>query len=171
MSKLGFSLALIASVAASGAAWAQAFPATEANIRQWGVAALPEIDALGASLLPLYLPGEGMTPVDTSKCAQAVPLLIEFQHKTLVAATLLQKMSEHLVKIERLSALASMQGEIARLRDWGALALVDEGRCLAKAGDRTEAGIRFAQAIDLSIAGDGGRQALNELAKLLEYTN
>lgn len=171
MSKLAFALALTAAIAASGAAGAQGFPATEANIRQWSVATLPEIDALGAKLLPLYLPGEGLTPVDTSKCAQAVPLLIEFQHKTLVAATLLQKMSEHLVKIERLSALASMQGEIARLRDWGALALVDEGRCLAKAGDRTEAGIRFVQAIDLSTAGDGGRQALNELAKLLEYTN
>ena len=171
MSRIRFALAVTAAVAASGTAWAQAFPATEANMRQWGVATLPEIDALGSKLLPFYMPGEGLTPVDTSKCAQAVPLLIEFQHKTLVAATLLQKMSEHLVKIERVSALASLQGEIARLRDWGALALVDEGRCLAKGGDRAEAGVRFAQAIDLSTAGDGGRQALNEIAKLLEYAN
>ena len=153
------------------AASAQTFPATEANLRQWGVATLPEIDALGDKLIPFYLPGEGLTPVDTAKCTQAVPLLIEFQHKTLVAATLLQKMTEHLIKIERVSALASMQNEITRLRDWGALALVDEGRCLAKAGNNTEASIRFAQAIDLSAAGDGGRQALNEMAKLLDYRN
>ena len=153
------------------AASAQTFPATEANLRQWGVATLPEIDALGDKLTPFYLPGEGLTPVDTAKCTQAVPLLIEFQHKTLVAATLLQKMAEQLVRIERMTALSSVQSEVARLRDWSAVALVDEGRCLAAAGNKTEAAIRFRQAIDLSVAGGGGDQGLNELAKLLEYQN
>src|SRR4051812_22832251 len=63
----------------------------EANLKAWGVASLPEIDALGEKLIPLYVPGQGLTPIDTSKCAQALPLLVEFEHKTLAAAVLLQK--------------------------------------------------------------------------------
>jgi hypothetical protein len=151
---------------------AQIAPADlERDLRAWGVATLPQIDALGEKLIPYYMPGQGMTPIDLSKCTQALPLLIEFGHKTQAAAALLAKMAEQLMKIERLSALSSIQGEISRLRDWAAVAMVDEGRCLVAAGDRTSAAIRFAQAIDLSIQGEGGRAARDALAELLEYQN
>lgn len=161
----------VATLLWSACASAQVTPDIERDLRAWGVATLPEIDALGEKLIPYYLPGQGLTPIDVTKCAQALPLLVEFQHKSLAAATLLGKMAEQLMKIERLSALGSLQGEVARLRDWAALAMVDEGRCRVEAGDRVAAAILFARAIDVSISGEGGTQGRDALAKLLEYGN
>ena len=115
---------MAAALGASGLALAQqptferAGAEFERDMRAWGVATMPEIDALGEKLIPLYMPGEGLTPIDTSKCAQALPLLIDFKNKSLAAATLLTKMAEQLIAINRLSALGAVQGEAGRLRNW-----------------------------------------------------
>jgi hypothetical protein len=166
---------MAAALGASGLALAQqptferAGAEFERDMRAWGVATMPEIDALGEKLIPLYMPGEGLTPIDTSKCAQALPLLIDFKNKSLAAATLLTKMAEQLIAINRLSALGAVQGEAGRLRNWAAMATIDEGRCLAAAGHSVEAAIRFVQAMDLNMDGDGGNQGRDALAKLLKY--
>jgi hypothetical protein len=166
-------VAAAAVVLAHGAAAQQAGPATgfAADLRAWGVATLPEIDALGERLVPMYLPGQGLTPVDTSKCAQALPLLVDFKNKSLAAESLLAKMAEQLIAINRLSALGGVQSEVQRLRDWAAMAAVDEGRCLAHAGNKVEATIRFIQAIDLGIDGNGGNHGRDALAKLIQFDN
>ena len=140
-------------------------------MRAQGVATLPQIDAIGAKLIPLYMPGEGLTPIDTAKCAQALPLLAEFRNKTKSASALLSKMAEQLIAIGRLSALGSLQGEARRQREWAAMAAVDEGRCLAKAGNTVDAALRFVEALELDLDGDGGQQARDALAKLLDYQN
>lgn len=166
---------VVAAMSVSGAALAQqptferAGADFERDMRAWGVATMPEIDALGEKLIPMYMPGEGLTPIDTSKCAQALPLLVEFKNKSLAAATLLSKMAEQLIAINRLSALGSVQGEAGRLRNWAAMAAVDEGRCHAAAGHSVEAALRFVQAMDLNMDGDGGNQGRDALAKLLKY--
>ncbi len=167
---------VVAALGMSGGALAQqgntfepAGPDFARDLRAWGVGTIPEIDALGEKLIPMYMPGEGLTPIDTSKCAQALPLLVDFKNKSLAAATLLSKMAEQLIAINRLSALGSVQGEAGRLRNWAAMAAVDEGRCLAAAGNSVEAAVRFVQAMDLNMEGDGGNQGRDALAKLLKY--
>ena len=166
---------VVAVVGVSGGALAQqptferAGADFERDLRAWGVATLPEIDALGEKLIPMYMPGEGLTPIDTGKCAQALPLLVDFKHKSLAGATLLSKMAEQLIAINRLSALGSVQGEAGRLRGWAAMAAVDEGHCLAHAGNNVEAALRFIQAMDLAMDGDGGNHGRDALAKLLKY--
>lgn len=162
-------------IGVSGAALAQQ-PTFEAmgadfarDLRAWGVATLAEIDAMGEKLIPMYVPGEGLTPIDTSKCAQALPMLVEFKNKALAASTLMSKMAEQLIAINRLSALGGVQSEVMRLRDWAAMAAIDEGRCLAAAGNKIEAALRFVQGIDLGVDGNGGNHGRDALAKLLGY--
>jgi hypothetical protein len=176
MVRTGVRAAIVAvAIGWSGAALAQQ-PTFEAagddfarDMRTWGVATLAEIDAMGEKLIPMYMPGEGLTPIDTSKCAQALPLLVEFKNKSLAAATLLSKMAQQLIAINRLSALGGVQSEVNRMRDWAAMAAIDEGRCLAAAGNKAEAAIRFVQAIDLGVDGNGGNHGRDALAKLLGY--
>ncbi len=143
----------------------------EPNLRIVGVPKMSEIDALGDRLGQFYMPGEGLTPIDTSKCTQAMPLLLEFRNKSIAAADLLSKMASQLIAIERLSGLGTIQGEIGRLKGWASLALVDEASCHVAAGDRVSAAVRFAQAIELDKAGTGGNLARDGMAKLLDYQN
>lgn len=168
-------VAVVAAALWSGLAAAQvALPPTadfEPNLRAVGVPKISEIDALGERLAPFYLPGQGLTPIDTSKCTQAMPIVLEFRNKSIAAADLLSKMASQLIAIERVSGLATIQGEIGRLKGWAALALVDEANCHVAAGDRVSAAVRFVQAIELDKQGTGGGLARDGLAKLLDYQN
>ncbi|MBM3507482.1 MAG: hypothetical protein FJX64_07130 [Alphaproteobacteria bacterium] len=141
----------------------------EVDLRKWGVGTLTEIDALGERLGPFYMPGQGLTPIDVTKCAQALPMLVEFKSKSLAAASILSKMAEQLIAINRVSVLGAIQGEVIRLTDWAAMAAVDEGNCAAHAGDKVTAAMRFIEAIDLAKEGNGGNLGRDGLAKLIGY--